>query len=423
MEALRRRRGGRENNKSPERIIRSMNLQQQDEEELEEEVKTKKPIFRRVQVVYYLTRNGHLEHPHFIEVISPVNQPLRLRDVMNRLTVLRGKCMTSQYAWSCKRSYKNGFVWNDLAANDVIYPSDCAEYVLKGSEIADKFQEVHALSGPIQEAPKRRLLRSKPKPQNRTTSFDESELYIRAKQEEEEEEEEEEEDGEYELYEEKTSYTSSTTPQSRCSRGVSTETIESTDQKQNLSKKTEQDSQVRSDSSELPRSNPVLEPRRRLDVSTRFEDGDPVEPRSGRASIWLQMISCGHIATKYYAPGVMNPRQKEESLRKGVLCKNIVKKTVVDDEREMIRFMSENPRFGNPQAEDKEYFSGSIVESVSQERVTVEPSLKRSNSFKEERSKIVEMADETKKKEERSIVKVKCIPRTCLMSSSKQIKK
>jgi hypothetical protein len=77
MEAVRCRRG-RENNKSPERIIRSLNHHQHDEE-LEEEVKTKKPIFRRVQVVYYLTRNGHLEHPHFIEVISPVNQPLRLR--------------------------------------------------------------------------------------------------------------------------------------------------------------------------------------------------------------------------------------------------------------------------------------------------------------------------------------------------------
>ncbi|CAH8270647.1 unnamed protein product [Arabidopsis lyrata] len=412
MEAVRCRRG-RESNKSPERLIRSLNHHHQDEEELEDEVKTKKPIFRRVQVVYYLTRNGHLEHPHFIEVISPVNQPLRLRDVMNRLTVLRGKCMPSQYAWSCKRSYRNGFVWNDLAENDVIYPSDCAEYVLKGSEITDKFQEVHVnrpLSGSIEETPKSRLHRSKLKPQNRTTSFDDSELYV-------------EEDGEYELYEEKTSYTSSTTPKSRCSRGLSTETIESTEQKPILVKK-EQDLQVRSHLSELTRSNPVVKPCR-LDVSTRVEDGDPVEPGSGRGSMWLQMISCGHIAaTKYYAPSVMNPRQKEENLRKGVLCKNIVKKTVVDDEREMIRFMSENPRFGNPQAEEKEYFSGSIVESVSQERVTAEPSLRRSNSFNEERSKIMEMAKETiKKEEERSIVKVKCIPRTCLMSSSKQIKK
>lgn len=304
-------------------------------------------------------------------------------------------------------------MWNDLAENDVIYPSDCAEYVLKGSEIAgkflkkignhtisfeiwgfakknrvffcfvfvDKYQEVHVnrpLSGPIQEAPKSRLLRSKPKPQNRTTSFDNSELYVG-----EEEEVVEDEEGEYELSEEKTSYTSSTTPQSRCSRGVSTETIEFVEKKPNLIKKTEQDLPLRSDSSELTRSDPV-EPRR-VDVSKRVEDGDPVDPGSSRGSIWLQMISCGHIA-KYYAPSVMmNPRQKEENLRKGVLCKNIVKKTVVEDEREMIRFMSENPRFGNPQAEEKEYFSGSIVESVSQERVTAEPALRRSNSFNEER--------------------------------------
>ena len=34
-----------------------------------------------------------------------------------------------------KRSYKNGYVWNDLSENDVIYPADGAEYVLKGSEI------------------------------------------------------------------------------------------------------------------------------------------------------------------------------------------------------------------------------------------------------------------------------------------------
>ncbi|KAJ0233937.1 Protein SOSEKI 2 [Hirschfeldia incana] len=408
MEAVRRR--GRENQKSPERLIRSLNLQQDDEEE---EAKTKRPIFRRVQVVYYLTRNGHLEHPHFIEVIVPVNQPLRLRDVMNRLTVLRGKSMPSLYAWSCKRSYRNGFVWNDLAESDVIYPSNCGEYVLKGSEIAEKVEETHVkrtLSGPNQEAPKSRLLRLKPKLQNRTTSFDDSELYVG----------EDEEDGEYELSEEKTSYTSSTTPQSRFSRGISTETIEFTERKPNLVK-TEQTLPVRSDSSELTRSYPA-EPRR-LVVSERVEDGDPVvDTGSVRGSIWLQMISCGHMA-KHYAPSLMNSsRPKEENLRKGVMCKNVVKKAVVEDEREMIRFMSENPRFGNPQAEEKEYFSGSIVESVSHERVAAEPALRRSNSFNEERSKIVDTAKEVndqEEKEERSNVKVRCIPRrkssSCLM--------
>lgn len=87
------------------------------------------------------------------------------------------------------------------------------------------------MSGQIQEAPRSRLLSLKPsKSQNRTTSFDDSELYVG-------EEEEEEKEGEYEeLYEEKMSYTSSTTPHSCCSRGVSTETTEFTEQKPNLIK-------------------------------------------------------------------------------------------------------------------------------------------------------------------------------------------
>ena len=38
---------------------------------------------RKVKVVYYLTRNGQLEHPHYMEVTHLVNQPLRLRGNSN----------------------------------------------------------------------------------------------------------------------------------------------------------------------------------------------------------------------------------------------------------------------------------------------------------------------------------------------------
>lgn len=37
-----------------------------------------KPI-KKVQVVYYLSRNGQLEHPHYMEVTHLANQHLRLR--------------------------------------------------------------------------------------------------------------------------------------------------------------------------------------------------------------------------------------------------------------------------------------------------------------------------------------------------------
>lgn len=46
--------------------------------------------------------------------------------------------MASMYSWSSKRSYKNGFVWHDLCEDDLILPSIGNEYVLKASEF---FQE------------------------------------------------------------------------------------------------------------------------------------------------------------------------------------------------------------------------------------------------------------------------------------------
>lgn len=36
-------------------------------------------MFRKVQVVYYLSRNGQLEHPHFMEVSHLAGQELRLK--------------------------------------------------------------------------------------------------------------------------------------------------------------------------------------------------------------------------------------------------------------------------------------------------------------------------------------------------------
>ncbi|KAL8516197.1 hypothetical protein ACS0TY_014757 [Phlomoides rotata] len=92
---------------------------------------------QRVPVVYYLSRNGQLEHPHFMEVPLSSPQGLFLRDVISRLDVLRGIGMAAMYSWSCKRSYKNGFVWHDLSENDFIYPAHGNEYVLKGSELPE----------------------------------------------------------------------------------------------------------------------------------------------------------------------------------------------------------------------------------------------------------------------------------------------
>ncbi|KAF7101499.1 hypothetical protein CFC21_102821 [Triticum aestivum] len=113
---------------------------------------------KRVAVVYYLCRSRHLEHPHFIEV--PLASPeagLYLRDVINRLNVLRGKGMAAMYSWSCKRSYKNGFVWHDISEDDLVLPAQGNEYILKGSELLDRSppdRQQNGLSNTKAESPK-----------------------------------------------------------------------------------------------------------------------------------------------------------------------------------------------------------------------------------------------------------------------------
>ncbi|XP_045803184.1 protein SOSEKI 5-like [Trifolium pratense] len=92
----------------------------------------------KVPVIYYLSTNGQLQHPHLIYVsISSPNGTLRLQDVINRLSFLRGQGIASMYSWSTKRNYRNGFVWQDLSENDFIYPSNSHEYVLKGTKLIE----------------------------------------------------------------------------------------------------------------------------------------------------------------------------------------------------------------------------------------------------------------------------------------------
>ncbi|XP_031745651.1 protein UPSTREAM OF FLC-like isoform X2 [Cucumis sativus] len=104
---------------------------------------------KKAQVFYYISRNGRLEQPHFLEIPLFPNHPLRLKDVLDRLAVLRGNAMPFLYSWSCKRNYKSGYVWNDLSENDVVYPAEGYEYVLKASQLVDlhasceKLQQVH----------------------------------------------------------------------------------------------------------------------------------------------------------------------------------------------------------------------------------------------------------------------------------------
>lgn len=48
--------------------------------------------FKKVQVVYYLSRNGQLEHPHYMEVTHLAHQHLRLKGI-NNLPPLQFYCV------------------------------------------------------------------------------------------------------------------------------------------------------------------------------------------------------------------------------------------------------------------------------------------------------------------------------------------
>ncbi|XP_057800425.1 protein SOSEKI 1-like [Salvia miltiorrhiza] len=91
---------------------------------------------RRLHILYFLSRKGRNEHPHLIRIHHLSNNGVRLRDIKRWLGELRGKDMPESFAWSYKRTYKTGYVWQDILDDDLLTPISDNEYVLKGSEIS-----------------------------------------------------------------------------------------------------------------------------------------------------------------------------------------------------------------------------------------------------------------------------------------------
>ena len=204
------------------------------------------------------------------------------------------------------------------------------------------------------------------------------------------------EDDEEEYFDEKTTYTAPNTPYSRCSIGVSTDEIE-LDQQNKTGHKMSSPELANHNSSPPSATSSSLSDKAN-DNSKRFEDGDMVGTESilSRNSMLYNLIACGGSVSfrgKSKVPIVKEQAElgrKSSSLHKGVLKSAVATKVAVvedEDDQDEIRCMSENPRFGNLQSEEKEYFSGSIVEAICEDdRVKAVPMLKKSNSYNEERS-------------------------------------
>ncbi|KAJ1412852.1 Upstream of FLC [Sesbania bispinosa] len=325
---------------------------------------------RKVQVVYYLSRNGLLEHPHFMEVTLLPNQPLRLKDVFDRLMALRGSSMPLQYSWSSKRNYKSGYVWYDLALKDIIHPSEGGEYVLKGSELVEGCSGVST---------------------------------------------EEVVDDEDHVAQNNATNTKAVTKTNRSSTHSNAPSNSTTT---TLAEKLNQ---------KVVHSN---YPKRLGDGGGGEAGGSvSVTSASSRYSVLLQLIACGSSGSEFKAkhePRLSNVGTNIIKQRESVdKADHKPFSSEADEEVIIHKCVSENPRMllGNLQSEEKEYFSGSLVESM---KAKAEPVLKRSNSYNEERRSKLGMEEvkmkemEEDKRETKGGVKEKCIP---LKKSSKESRK
>ncbi|CAK9140219.1 unnamed protein product [Ilex paraguariensis] len=367
-------------------------------------------VERKVPVVYYLSRNGQLEHPHFMEVPLSSPEGLYLRDVINRLNFLRGKGMASMYSWSSKRSYKNGFVWHDLADNDFIYPAHGQEYVLKGSEL---------LETPLISKSDETVSSSKKKelPEN-TKSPDDFDFPVLARR------RRNQSWSAIDLHEYKV-YKAESTGESagRAAADASTQTddkrrrrrpIREVEEEEEIEDKNKEPYQ--NHSTELNRdeispppsdSSPetletLMKADGRLIIPSDTDDPTANNHPNGRlkaSSVLMQLISCGSVSFKDCGPGNGKDGQGfslisyyKSRLPRGGRSNQVGK----DVECALVH----NTRV---ELEDKEYFSGSLIIETRKDEF---PALKRSSSYNADRSSHLEV--EVKQREG---VSAKCIPR------------
>lgn len=424
---------------------------------------------RKVPVVYYLCRNRQLEHPHFMEV--PLSSPdgLYLRDVIERLNVLRGRGMASMYAWSSKRSYKNGFVWHDLCEDDLIHPAHGSEYVLKGSELveesnSDRFSPVVSV--------KTQSLKQLPEPtSSRSHDDSSSSSSLNGKEIKNSRDDElsppveragssgvspESRVGknsswanslsltEYKIYKtdglaDASTQTEDNVGRSKaretCTRGVSTDdgTLIEPDcgeTYQNRLLRGKENSEICSDSVSPPLSTSsasssggkteTLESLIRADAgkinSFRIlEEEDIRMPNHARlkaSNVLMQLISCGSISVKDHSFGLIptyKPRFSHSKFPSPLFSTSMIMGE--------LDCLSENPKLMGLRLEDKEYFSGSLIETklLKEDGHTT---LKRSSSYNADRT--CKQLDPIEDNEESTSGRSKCIPRSITASLMKQ---
>ncbi|CAL1400585.1 unnamed protein product [Linum trigynum] len=392
---------------------------------------------KKVPVVYYLSRNGQLEHPHFMEVPLTAPDGLYLRDVLDRLNLLRGKGMAALYSWSCKRSYKSGFVWHDLAESDFIYPAHGNEYVLKGSELlepppppqkslVDSTASFRSVKLPAEIQSHKSSSSSPPSSDDldprplvtrrRNQSWSSIDL------------------SEYKVYKAE--------PFSQSSRRLAADAATQTDDKRRRRRPVKPAEEeigeiveasdvdgARRDRRELgggsreeieispppSDSSPetletLMKADRRLILGGRSggaENSNPTAENGGRvkaSTVLMQLISCGSISFRDCGAAAV----KEQGLSLIGQYKGRLPRGVGDHLAGASRELGISP---GVRLEDKEYFSGSVIETKKEE---IPAALKRSNSYNADRMSQLQQLGEKEMEGSsgrRSAAATKCIPR------------
>ncbi|CAN6471287.1 unnamed protein product [Victoria cruziana] len=366
---------------------------------------------RRVPVVYYLCRNGQLEHPHFMEVPISCGEGLYLRDVTSRLNFLRGKGIASMYSWSSKRSYKNGFVWHDLSENDFIYPINGHEYVLKGSEIVyhlPSSAKTYPVPCSSKEPKQVREFSPEGSSSSNERSGDSGPLSGRKTIDKRE----------YKVYkaeppaEFSTKAADASTQTDDQQRRGRREHAAATSVELNVEEVSPPPSTSSPSSGTDGKDQPeTLEAMMKDDSrlgSFRTVDGSPEElsvrmvnhARVRASAVLMQLISCGSVL-------VNRPRHQPRDQK----ATGSPAGTGAGD---LDCCLGENPRLAaRVRLEEKEYFSGSLVETQRGQGVTEEiPRLQRSSSYNADR------AERTEDEEEG--VRAKCIPRKATRTSGRK---
>ncbi|XP_022964839.1 protein UPSTREAM OF FLC-like [Cucurbita moschata] len=369
---------------------------------------------RKVPVVYYLSRNGHLQHPHFMEVPLSSSEGLYLRDVINRLNLLRGNGMATAYSWSSKRSYKNGFVWHDLSENDFIYPLHGKEYVLKGSEILHS-----SLESRVQGSESSRSLRP---PEIHKLDGEESDSPILSRR--RNQSWSSVDFHEYKVYKTDSSFDSSA---KAAAADASTQTDEKHRRRRRAvreeEKKEEKETEeVHGESNPTPStelnteeispplsdSSPetlesLMKADGRLIISEAANANRTAESfPSGRmraSAVLMQLISCGSMSFKDCAA----PSIGDQEFALVGHCKSGVPR--IGRKEPATEISTEIMGFSGVRLEDKEYFSGSLIET--QKVKNAPAALKRSSSYNADRASQLQMSE----KEIDAAARAKCIPR------------